>query len=101
MIVFRDSKTYYLKLSDTSIRPGERSKMQEFHDELVHPEFQLYLLLLSGALPRLASINTQLQKSDLDLFTAYLSINWFLKVFLEPILHNVEHGSYTRKKHSN
>ena len=77
---------------NTSIRPGERSKMQEFHDELVHPEFHLYLLFLSGALPRLASINAQLQKSNLDLFTAYLKINWFLKVFLEPILHNVEHS---------
>ena len=67
---------------NTSIRPGERSKMQEFHDELVHPEFHLYLLFLSGALPRLASINAQLQKSDLDLFTAYLKINWFFKVYL-------------------
>ena len=29
-----------------AIRPGERSKMQDFYDEVVHPEFQLYLFFL-------------------------------------------------------
>ena len=66
--------------------------MQEFYDELVQPEFQLYLFFLSATLPILANINQQLQKSDLDLFTAYQKISCFSKVFLKPILHNVDIG---------
>lgn len=45
---------------NTAIRPSERAKLQEFHDELVDPMFQLYLYFLQGRLPLLASINTQL-----------------------------------------
>ena len=60
-----------------SLRPAERSKMQEFYDELVHPEFQLYLYFLQGKLPTLASINRQLQDPNQDLFTAYQRISCF------------------------
>ena len=74
------------------LRPAERSKMQEFYDELVHPEFQLYLYFLQGRLPTLASINRQLQSHDQDLFTAYQKITCFSRVFLEPILINVENS---------
>ena len=53
------------------------------YDELVHPEFQLYLYFLQGKLPTLASINTQQQNSDQNLFTAYQKIVVFLMFFTE------------------
>ena len=33
---------------DTTIRPSEHAKLQEFYDELVEPSFQLYLYFLQG-----------------------------------------------------
>ena len=77
---------------NTAIRTSERAKLQEFYDELVDPTFQLYLYFLQGRLPLLASINTQLQKSDQDLFTVYQKISSFKCAFLEPVLHNVGMG---------
>ena len=52
----------------------------------------MYLYFLQGRLPLLASINTQLQKSDQDLFTVYQKISSFKCAFLEPVLHNVGMG---------
>lgn len=75
-----------------SLRPAECSKMQKFYDQLVNPEFQLYLYFLQGKLPTLASINRQLQNPDQDLFTAYQKISCFSRVFLESILLNVQNG---------
>ena len=60
---------------NTAIRPSECAKLQEFHDELVDPMFQLYLYFLQGRLPLLASINTQLQKRNQDLFTVYQKVS--------------------------
>ena len=77
---------------NTAIRVSERTKLQEFYDELVDPAFQLYLYFLKGRLPLLANINTQLQKSEHDLFTAYQKIRGFRNAFLEPILRDVRAG---------
>ena len=73
------------------LRPAEHLKVQEFYDELVvHSEFQLSLYFLQGTLPTPAGINRQLQNPDQDLFTAYQKIGCFSRVFLEPLLLNVE-----------
>ena len=42
----------------------------------------------------LASINTQLQKKNQDMYTVYQKI--FKCAFLEPILHNTGHGNHMR-----
>ena len=81
---------------NTSVRPSERAKLQEFHDELVEPSFQLYLLFLQGRLPLLASINTQLQKRNQDMYTVYQKIFSFKCAFLEPILHNTGCGNHMK-----
>ena len=81
---------------NTTVRPSERAKLQEFYDELVEPSFQLYLYFLQGRLPLLASINTQLQKRNQDMFTVYQKIFSFKCAFLEPILHNTGNGSHMR-----
>ena len=54
----------------------------------VGAEFQLYLFFFKGQLPILAGINTQLQKSNQDLFTIhiYQKMKCFMQIFLEPIL---------------
>lgn len=83
---------FELQAHTTSIRLSERAKLQELYDGLVDPAFQLYLYFLRGRLPILASINTQLQKKDQDLFTSYQKIDGFKKTFLEPILHEVDDG---------
>ena len=77
---------------NTALRVSERNKLQEYHDEVVNRVFQLYLYFLQGRLPLLANINTQLQKSEHDLFTAYQKIASFKNAFLEPILTNVSMG---------
>lgn len=77
---------------NSAIRPSERAMLQEFHEELIEPTFQLYLYFLQGCLPLLASINTQLQKRNQDLFTVYQKISSFKCAFLEPILCNVRIG---------
>ena len=77
---------------NTTNRPSERAKLQEIHDAVVDPEFQLYLYFLQGRLPILANINTQLQKSNQDLFTSYQKIASFKNAFLEPILNEVDNG---------
>ena len=69
---------------NTSLQPGERSNMREFYDELVHPEFQLYL---SGRLPILASISYKHLSKTFLLLT-----KGFSRTFFEPILRNVESG---------
>ena len=46
----------------------------------------MYLFFLKGQLPILAGINTQLQKSNQDLFTTHKKIKCFMRTFLEPIL---------------
>ena len=83
---------------NTTIRPSERAKLQDFYDELIDPTFQLYLYFLQGHLPLLASMNMQLQKRNQDLFTVYqtpvlkvpsLSLKWALvckKVIYKQIL---------------
>ena len=76
-------------MHNTASRPSERAKLQEFHDELVEPTFQLYLYFLQGRLPLLANINVQLQKSNQDIFTAYQKIAGFKNAFLKPILNEV------------
>ena len=83
---------FELEAHSTSIRRSERANLQELYDELVDPKFQLYLYFLQGRLPILAGINIQLQTKGQDLFTSYQKIAGFKKMFLEPILHEVEGG---------
>ena len=73
-------------------RPSEHAKLQEIHDGIVDPQFQLYLYFLQGRLPILANINTQLQKGNQDLFTSYRKKASFKNAFLEPILIQVDDG---------
>ena len=77
---------------NTTNRPSERAKLQEIHDAVVDLEFQLYLYFLQGRLPILTNINTQLQKSNQDLFTSYQKVASFKNAFLEPILNQVDNG---------
>ena len=77
---------------NTANRPSECAKLPEFHNGIVDPQFQLYLYFLQSRLPILASINTQLQKSNQDLFTSYQKIASFKNAFLEPILNQVDDG---------
>ena len=67
----------------------------------MQPELQFYLYFISGTPPTLANINKQIQKKNLDLFIAYRDISCFSKVFLEPILHNVEIGMQDENIHTN
>ena len=80
------------EVQNTTIRPSERAKLQEFYDELVDPTFQLYLYFLQGHLPLLASMNMQLQKRNQYLFTVYQKISSFKSAFLEAILNEVGIG---------
>ena len=76
---------------NTTNQPNEHAELQEIHDAVVDPEFQLYLYFFQGRLPVLANINTQLQKSNHD-FTSYQKIASFNNAFLEPILNQVHNG---------
>ena len=66
--------------------PAERRRLESIHERLVAAEFQLYLFFLQGQLPIIAGINTQLQKSNQDLFTTYQKIKCFMQTLLEPVL---------------
>ena len=59
---------------------------------IVDPKLQLYLYFLQGRLPILSCINTQLQRSNQDLFKTYQKIAGFKKAFLEPLLHEMDFG---------
>ena len=72
--------------------PSERARLENIHERLVCAEFQLYLFFLKGQLPILAGINTQLQKSNQDMFTTYQKIKCFMQTFLEPVLREKDNG---------
>ena len=71
---------------------AERTRLGEIHQKLVSAEFQLYLFFLQGQLPIIAGINTQLQKSNQDLFTTYQKIKCFMQTLLEPVLIEKDKG---------
>ena len=99
MGVYRGLLIYYLKSYNTLIRNHTAiptatlnvHKCKSFMMNYCSLNFN-FTFFLSGNLPTLANINQQLQKSDLDLFTEYQKISCFSKVFVEPILHNVDIG---------